>query len=196
MAINYPGEFEVRINYTTLGRKHQVRFSFDANVTGAIGEDFTNWIPIQKNGSAVATLDTHVDALAALLQDYYTSSGSIDDAELWKYAPLSFDAVWQSSYPIGLTGTGAGSLVAAAEYIMVFRTSAGGTMRFTLLEGTIAFGVRDTLPLSYAPLDEIADFILAPASIMRGRDSGVPVVLTGGFSGQNESVFKKVYRQD
>jgi len=198
MAINYPGPYEVRINYTVniaaVPYDHQQRFSCVMNIEGGVGDPFSDFIPVQTNGSAVTTLDSHMETWTDLLQDYFTSSGVIVDVELWKYTAGTFDATWYSAKTINKTGTGTGSMIRASEQIFTIRSDNGGIMRAHFEEGRVAAGVKDTLPLADAELDLLADHIMSDNNIFVARDGGYPAVFIAMYPGNNEAIFKKRYR--
>lgn len=198
MASNFPGEFEVRINYTIiLGGKttnHQQRFSFDANTVGNVGDDFDQWTPIQRSGSEALDLAASIQVYTDELQDYYHSTCTINDAELWKYATGTFDAAWQASEAITKVGSGTNVNGQDAEQIMTFRTTLGGLMRAHFMQGPETAGLKQTLPLANVDLDTLADEILKSGNWFKGRDGGYPIVLLGMYPGQNEALFKARFR--
>lgn len=199
MAANFPGPWEVRYAYDVtlagLTTRHQQRLSFDVDtVEGAIGDDFTEWIPLQKNGSAAVDLSVHVNNYSTFMADYYHTTMTIVNAELWKYAPTSFDATWYSVEALSDTGTGVNVNVQATEQIMVFRTDQGGIMKAHFMEGPQGAGIRQLLPLTNADLDLMADNFLAPTDIWRGRDNGYPIAFLGMLPGNNEALFKRYNR--
>lgn len=198
MPINYPGPFQVRFNYT-VPTVNVLPHTFALNcncptLVGAPGDPFTEWTPVQRNGGAVKTLDTHVDDLVEKFRAAWNNTVTMVNAELWKYQPLSFNADWQSTKGIGLTGTGTTAPIANRQIIMSFRTTQGGHSRFVLMEHGSTPGPTQQLPLGSVALDAIADYFLDGNNPWIGRDNGYPIAFLGMHPGENERLFKKRYR--
>ncbi len=199
MATNFPGPWEVRLNYTVLvggeTSTHQQRFSFSANTVGVVGDPFTSWIPVTRGGAEVLTLDAQVDAYALTMRDYYSAAFNLVDAELWKYVVGTFDATWYSSKAIALVGTSASAVVQDSEQILVFRSTQGGTMRTHFMQGVVLRGGKQVLPLGNADLDTIVDNLLLTGNVWHARDNGYPIAFLGMYPGENEALFKARFRR-
>lgn len=198
MATNYPGEWEVRLNYTvellSSVFTHQHRVSFDADTIGEVGETFSAWFPILRAGTDSNSLASLTISYFDLIQDLYHSTGVLLDAELWRYDPLSFDATWYAAASVALTGESASVNTANSQSILSFRTTLGGTMKLTFMQPPTIIGAKEVLPLTNADLDAIADFALSTGSWFKARDGGYPIAFLGHFPGQNEGTFKRRYR--
>lgn len=198
MAANFPGEFEIRMNYTVLlggiTSNHQMRHSFDANTVGVVGDDFTAWFPVQRGGSEAADLNVLFNNWSLFVQAYYHTTFDMIDVELWKYTPLTFDAAWQSVKAAALVGTGSIANVQDSEQILSFRTTAGGVMRTHFMQGPTLPGLKQLLPLANADLDQLADAILASGNWFKARDGGYPITFLGMYPGENEALFKQRFR--
>ncbi len=198
MAANFPGEWEIRINYnvdlSSLTMFHQQRFSFDATSIGAIGGAFTDWFPILRSGTDATDLQVLANNYAAMLQDYYAASAFFSNIELWRYAALSFDATWYSDHSLALTGTGATPNVENSQQIISYRTDAGGIFKATWMQGPVERGSIDLLPLADINLDTMADHILGTGNWFKGRDGGYPISFLALWPGESEALFKKRHR--
>lgn len=200
MATNFPGPYEIRLFYTlsisTVTIQHEARYNLVLTTPPAPGTLFSAIDALDGN-SVVRALDTWIDAWAALMQPLFSNTAgvsSLDYCELWEYAPASFDATFISTYALGLPGTTAAAAVAAAQNMIVFRTSNGGVMKLNFMETVIGPGAPDTLPFLNAPLDAIADYVVAGTSLWRGRDDGIPFACIALYPGTNEAIFKKRFR--
>lgn len=198
MAANFPGPWEVRINYTVDVSgvvTHQQRLSFDvASVAGEIGDPFSDWVPEERDGDATVSLLNQMTTYTDLVKAYYSSDLNLVDAELWKYALGTFDATWYSSMALAIPGEAATASIKNSEQIFTTRTTAGGIMRVHYMEGPVTRGGKQVLPLGNAPLDALADYFVHDNNIWRGRDGGYPIAFLGMFPGENERMFKKTYR--
>jgi hypothetical protein len=164
------------------------------SIEGAPGDPFTDWIPEQKNGSAVDDLQQHLDALVAFLQPFYPAATDIISAELWEYAPGTFDAIFRSAESIGVNGTSGTGSQNYAQTIITMRSGSGGIGKIDLRGTIYAAGPRSGFPTSLVPVDNMLAHLLAPSSIYVARDGGY--FLTGLFylPGSNEQMFKKINR--
>ena len=198
MAINYPGPYELRLQYTcsisSVVLEHEARYNVELEADPDPGETFDN-INVLTRNNPPEQLDTAVDAWVALLDDLFNSSNtSFVLAELWKYEPLSFDASFVGIYDISAPGTSGSANTGAGQTIYVFRTAEGGIMKLATMEG-IQSGLA---PLSYAGLTvaqkALVDWVLGDGNFFIGRDTSEPIAFKGAFPGQNEAVFKRRYR--
>ena len=202
MATNYPGPYEVRVFYSvdaTPGgvKEHVLKLSCNIDGSPAAGTAFTA-INIVRRAGLMDTLDSAVDGLVSVLRPFYNSGdASFDRAELWRYAPESFDATYVSTYDISLAGSAAAATVPASAAILTMRTTEGGTMRLTLID-TI---VDDQLPFQRADFggagkeEDLAAFMVDDPNVwFIGRDTSYPITMLRLFYGQNEATFKSRYR--
>lgn len=198
MALNYPGPFEVRLFYTTNEpagvNEHVLRLSCQISVEGDPGDPFSDWIPIDKGGNAVGSLDGDVDALVTLLKPMFNTAVDFSLAELWEYQFGTFDSVFRSSYDINQSGTAATATVNHSQTIWSFRTALGGTMKIDL-RGTIhGSGAQQSFPTGVAAANSVATAFLASNSIWWGRDNSYPVAAIRWLPGLNEHSFKQINR--
>lgn len=198
MPINYPGPFELRINYLTNEpaaiATHQLRISHLMSVEGDPGDPFSAWIPLQKNGSAVDTLADHTDDIVALLRPLYNTASDFVDAELWEYAPGTFDAIFRSSYAIGLAGSSGTATQNYGQCIITFRSATGGIAKLDLRGTILGFGVRLAFPTASTPLNNLAAALIGATSIMIARDNGYLIAHLFALIGQNERAWKVINR--
>lgn len=205
MAINYPGPFELRIEYLpTVGSAqditHTQRLNIDLEGTPAQGDTFGNYNVVDKNGSTGIDLATVVEEYLAVLNAMLHSGTDIGNIELWKYPVYqSFDAVFWSTYtPTANVGTSGTASSPAGQDIFTFRTQEGGIMKINIMEGIIAPGV----PRAYASLNAnaaaLVDYILdgngsTYSAPFLARDTSYPFSFIKDYPGQNEALWKKRY---
>lgn len=197
MALNYPGPYEVRIYYdVAIGTKtlsHVQRVNVSPLAAVNPGDEFSTIDVDTKSGIGNA-LDTIVDGWIAALQPLYgAAEADFNFAELWAYAPNSFDATFISAYGIGLPGTGSASL-AGGQWIASFRTIEGGSMKISLMETNVAAGPKRAYAGLSANEQAIVNYVQASTGAFLARDTSFPLTFTNVFPGQNEKTFKQRYR--
>lgn len=198
MALNFPGPYEVRINYsvTVAGQtlQHQQRLNFKCNPVPTAGDPF-NSIAVERADGTTQTLQTLVDNWITVLRPMYASGVStFIDAEAWKYLPGTFEASYISSYAINLAGTSATGAVAAGQAIMTFRTLEGGIMKVSLMESSIAVGPSRSYTAMTSAEQDIANAVFVAPQKFLGRDTSYPFSVLRLHPGTNEALFKKRYR--
>lgn len=197
MTANFPGTYEVRIQYLTDEPAeiagHELRLSCEMSIAADPGDPFTDWIPVQKDGSAVTTLKTHVDNFLALVQPAHSTATDYIIAELWEYAPASFDAVFRSAYTLGLSGTG-GATVPYSQTIITFRSTLGGIGKLDLRGAVFGAAARLSFPTANTTINALAAALVAGSSIWHARDQGYFIAPLFTLIGQNERAWAKVNR--
>jgi len=199
MTLNFPGPYELRINYTTtisgVTLTHQQRLNVRPGTPPSPGTDFS-LISVLDNEDDGLALDTVVDEWIALLRPLYSASGNFIDAELWEYSPDTTLAAFRSAYPIALAGSAGGSLQASAQAMYMFRTQEGGTMRINLMESTTGVGSSKAYASLTANEAALVDKVLdtTGGNFFLGRDTSYPYSFTRLHPGNNEALFKKRFR--
>jgi hypothetical protein len=193
---NYPGPYEVRLNYTVSASSvvlsHQQRLNVRISGTPTPGEIFPNIDALRRDDTPVA-LDEEVDDWVALLQPLFSNLTTFVNAELWKYEALSFESSFVGVYTIGLAGT-SGTAQPAGQAIMTFRTNEGGIMKISLMECNIAPAVSVTYPNLSVAGKALADAVQFGTSPWLARDTSYPFAFIALHPGQNEVLFKKRFR--
>lgn len=198
MTINYPGPYEIRIEYAvTIGTTpltHRLRVNVALVEPVVAGTPFTGITAVLRNGSNLA-LNTLTDTFVGLIRPFFnTANTAFVAAELWKYTPGTFDAEFISSYNIGLGGNNAAAAVLASQAIYTFRTTEGGTMKITLMESATSQGAKILYSALSAANQALVDFLIAVNAPFLARDTSYPFSFVALYPGQNEAVFKKRLR--
>lgn len=198
MPVNFPGPFEVRLFYTTgeptVIRDHVLRLSCRMNIMGNPGDPFGAWIPVQKDGSAVVNLQTHVDSLVTALKPVFSTATDFSFAELWEYVPDSFDAVYRSVYDVNQSGTSTTASGEASQTIISFRTTLGGVAKLDLRGTVLSPGAMQSFPTSVPAVNTLATYMLDNSRIWIGRDGGYLLAAIKYLPGQNERAWRRVNR--
>jgi hypothetical protein len=194
---NYPGPWEIRINYTAYvlatDRPHQLRVNVDVDTDPGPGSDFVDYDLVSRAG-LYYNAETFTDALIALLQPLYHTNSNFVNAELWKYASGSYNAAFQSAYTIAVAGSSATADVLNGQAILTFRSQNGGSARVNLMESTRAAGATLSYPTAIGAVDDLFDFVTDSQSPMLARDGGYLFSPLNYLPGLNERLFKKTYR--
>lgn len=200
MTFNYPGPYELRINYTvtngTIVVPHQQRLNVRCDGSPAPGDLFSTINFLDRSDSSIIA-NTAVDAWVNLIKIRWVANvaNNIVNCELWKYEPESFEGTFISARDIAVAATGTGTTVAAGQELYTFRTQEGGVMKLSFMQSREAVGA----PKSYAALNAdqkaIVDYVIdSDDALWLGRDTSYPVAFMRMFPGQNEALFKKVFR--
>lgn len=193
-VINYPGPYEVRLVYTVAGLTHMQRLNCRIAGTPAPGTPFSS-IDILLADDTTDTLENQVDLWVALIQPFLSGASSdIVRAELWVCEADSFASDYVSSYDIALPGTSGGVYTPAGQWIYTFRTTEGGVMKVSIMEAVVTPGVSLTAPYTGSSL-ALANFVIDSNAPWLGRDTSYPFANIAAHPGQNESVFKRRFRQ-
>jgi len=197
MTANFPGPFELRINYisnepSTIN-EHQLRLSFECGLTGDPGDPFDAWHPITKGGSSALGLDSHVTALMAAIEDNWSNTTDFLDAELWEYDVGTYDAIFRSTEAIGTSGGSGSGTQSMSQSIWTFRAALGGIMKVDFRATIHAPGTKVSLP-STGIVQSTADYFLDDDSPWWARDNSHPIAALKFLPGQNERAFRKLNR--
>lgn len=198
MAINYPGPYEVRVNYsvpvggTTL--IHQHRFSLEMSVVADPGADFSEFTPLGRQGAYADDLEVYVGDYLAEVQAFYPTTADFNDAELWEYEPGSFNAAFRSVLTLGLNGTHGSPGAQDAQAIISFRGTLGGPLKMDFRNSIYPQGIFQTFPTSESEVNSYAGFVTTVNTPIRARDGGFAFSPLKFLPGVNEAMTKKRLR--
>lgn len=196
MASNFPGPYQIRINYTVASRPHQQRLNCQVVGTPEVGADPATITLINRGNSMNPFMDDAVNNWASLMSAVYDDTlAAWSNAELWKYEAGTFDASYVTTHPITETGLDTGTVNTAAQHIITFRTGAGGILRLDFMETNLtAPQVPDTPPFTSSGLEAIRQLLISDANWVYARDNSYPVAAIAMYAGHNEALIKKIYR--
>lgn len=196
---NYDGMYELRTFYETTptGESPMLHvFTIDAYVKGTPepGTAFSS-IDTQLGDSSLSDLETDTDALMALVTPFFAPATAFIRSELWQYdAEPSTNATFIAVYPLGLTGTGSGTAVAAAQNTLTYRTLGGGIMRVQFMEAFTMNNTKDAYPFSAAIATNLSNYLCGLLSPFLARDNTRPISPIYYSQTQNEKLYRKRYR--
>jgi hypothetical protein len=196
---NFPGPYEIEFllsGWTSPAREHNVRLSVAVSGTPSPG-DLPTTIDIQKTGGATAKLDVVANQIWSFYRQNYHTTISAIGYTLWKYVPgtLAKDYVSAGTVttPLGTSGV---SPTIAGQCTLTFRTANGGVLKCVFIESSSFGDVRQTLLPNVAgnASQKIGAYILSADNVALGRDDSYPVAAMRDSRGQNEKIWRKIYR--
>lgn len=195
MAINYPGPYELRVNYITAiatypTLEHQLRVSCDMSIPADPGDPFSDWVVKLKNGGTQA-LNAVVDAFVLKLKAAFDANADIIDCELWEYEAGTFNAAFKSVYAIAVAGTNGGTATVDGQAILTFRSSLGGSARIDVRRPVVIAGPTQGFPTTVTWVNDLADYVISGSSPIVARDGGYLFAKLHYLPGANEAYFKK-----
>lgn len=201
MALNYPGPYELRLYYSaavgTQVLQHVARYNIRINGITSPGDEFGDLQVIRRSGpdlTASGTLAAVTTDWVTLIKPKFPTTVNFDFAELWLYAPDSFEADFVSTFPLDVPGTAGGSLQPAGQEIWTFRTIEGGLMKLSFMETNVVPGASRSAGTAVGGDAAIRDFVIGANNWILARDTSYPFSAIKIHPGQNEAVFKKRYR--
>lgn len=197
---NYDGIYELRIFYSTTpsGQTQMThRLTFDIKLVAdvAVGTAFADIDVLPRNLTPV-TLDSWLmdpGGFMELLVDCYPGAAEFPYAELWKIPEGTFDATFISAYEIGLVGTSVTASTSCQQTTFTFRSIGGGVARLQLMESSFTGNTRQTPPFSTVA-NALSTFFASAASCALARDNSYVFARIAQNDGQNETLFKKRFR--
>lgn len=201
MAFNYPGPYEVEIEYTTpisgVTLPHSLKVNCAAIGTPAPGSP-ASAISLQTRSGTPALIQTCVDGLWAFLRPMLHTSVVAAVWTLWRYPVAgSFAKDFITSGTLtNPAGTAAAVPTAAFYGIFKFRSAGGGTMGITLLESVHSQKTKIPLTANVSGNDnqKLAAYVISTAGWMIARDDSFPIVPTTLSQGENERLFRQRFR--
>ena len=194
MALNFPGPYEVRINYQVGIYAHTARLNFQADADYSTGAGYLNINALNRLGG-VESLSDKVTAYCNAIAPFLSAANSeITDVEVWKITPGSFQGVQIASSTLNIAGTSAAATIFASQLILSLRTQEGGILKANVMNNTTAAALP-ILPSNFsANVNAWVDQFELPSSIWLGRDTSYCTGALRLLPGQNEALFKRIYR--
>lgn len=195
MALNYPGPYEVRLNYTVNGEVHQHRHSLDLD-TAPVPGDLFSFLTGTTRDLTVTTLSAWVDAVWTVMADRFKGADcTFGTTELWKYTPLTFQSSFISSYQTTVVPVGIATTATLYQETYSMRTIEGNIFKVVFMEAINPTEAQLLYPTASASINAVFDlFCNASASIALARDTSFPFSPLRYSPGQNEALWRKAHR--
>jgi hypothetical protein len=199
MAENLPGPYEIEYElqgWVSPARSHVLRF-FVAAVGSPAPGSLPTAVDIQKMGGATAKLNVVANQIWGFIRTIYHTSISAVGYTLWRYVPgtlaKDFISAGALTTPAGTSGS---PTTIAGQITLTFRSANGGVLKIVMLETVLGGDARITLipnPVGIqAPL--IASYVLSADNVLLARDDAFPVAAMRDSRGQNERIWRDVFR--
>lgn len=198
MALNYDGVYEIRLFYSTVTgtRTMQHRHTFDVGLqvigdpTGLTFDDI-----LVDTASASVTLSQYMIDYVEMVRGFYHSTSDFQRSELWYIPEGTTDAKYIATWFHGVAGTHpTGSTVEAQQATLTFRSAGGGVARLQFMQHVIPGNYRRAYPTGDTNWDALMQFVIGVESAHRARDNTKLVAPINAGLGQNEKLWRKIYR--
>jgi len=198
MPVNYDGQWEARVKYTTLiggvSIPHQFTFDFRAADDYAPGVAYLDF-DTETHGATIEPFKDMVDGLVTLVAEAYETTADFNTVEIWKYgAEPDLNATFVTGGVIGIAGLAGGSSIAAQQATLTFRSAGGGIMRLQLMEVVTNLNSQLSYPSSSTVYNDIMAYVLDPTHAFLARDNQRPIFGLKQSFGQNEVLWEKYNR--
>lgn len=195
MVQNFPGPFEVEIEYDVAGLTHRQRLNCAvASPLPAPGTPPNAIDLIKRNGTNVA-LDAAVLAWVNLLAPRFeTLVSTFVGYTFWEYEPLSTVKKFITADTLGVDGSSTLPASFAQQETFTFKTAEGNDMRIVLLETISVDDNQVPIPASGPSTAAIGSFIDSDVNWILGRDTSYPIAQRLLSKGENEAVWRKRFR--
>jgi hypothetical protein len=195
---NLPGPYEIEfslIGWSAPAREHVLRISVAALGSPAPGT-LPTAIDIQKMGGSTAKLNVVANQFWEFIRLFYGNTISCSGYQLWKYVPgtlgKDFIAAGTVTNPVATTG----GVIAAWQLTQTYRSANGGILKIVLMESGQGGETRVALVPNAAgtPSQKLAAYVMSADNILLARDDAYPVNPLRDSRGQNEKIWRQIYR--
>lgn len=183
------------LGWTAPLRGHVLRIYVDPTTEPAIGANPLD-IDIALKGGGTATLATLATEVWSYFRLAYDADISVASCSLYKWVTNNSRQYISGAVVTNPTGVAAGAPSVASQQTLTFRTAAGSIAKLVMLEtNTGGDTITALVPnAGGSPFQRIAYYLLSASSPMNGIDNAFAVQALKIASGQNEAVWRRVYR--
>lgn len=196
---NFPGpyelEFEVNMGALIPARNHKIRINCAVIGSPAPGA-LLSAITVQKMGGGSANAQAVADQFWSFIRQCYAATVTCTSVTLWKYVSGTFAKDFVSAGAVALPAGAAGAVTLAHQVTLSFRSANGSVMKLVLLESNLTYETSTTLIPNAAgtQIPKLAAYILSADNVALARDDAYPVAALKNSGGQNEKIWRKIYR--
>lgn len=197
MANSKAGQYRLEFSlqgYTAPIRSHVCGIWVQPSSTPSVG-DLPTDIDIQLLGGSTAKLDVVALDYANRIRPLYNTAITIGTYTLWRYV-TNYSRDFIASDTVTPTATGSGSITIAGQLTLTFRHAGGSPSRHTFLESNVSGDTQNALVANASgnSIQKYAAWVLSATSPVVGIDNTFPVATLSESRGQNEKVWRKIYR--
>lgn len=196
---NFPGpyelEFVINMGGVTPARVHALRINVAVVGTPVSGALLSS-VTLQTAGGGTKTAQAAADQFWSFIRLKYAATVTCTEVRLWKYIPNTFAKDFISAGAVANNAGASGGVVNAQQETLSFRTANGSVLKIVILEGNLAGDTITTLtPVAAGnQAQRIAFYIMSADNVALGRDDGYPVAAMRQALGQNERIWRKIFR--
>jgi len=194
MAINYPGPYQLRWKYDFSGFLHNGAVNLNCQTPPNLNDPFTAITLVNKNGTN-QSLDSMMNAFGALYADLLHTGQTMQNFELWKYTPGTFDAQFVSSDSTTIAGTSTTVPQNAFYTTYSFRSGEGGVGFISIFEHAVNTHTRRSYSTIGPKEQFLVDYVVGVSSPILARDTSYFYSFIRASGGTNEKLWRKRYRQ-
>lgn len=194
--VSGPYQIEYQLDgWTTPTRSHVFRVNCLAVGSPAVGTPPAS-VTIQKMGGGTGSLQAVADQYWSFLRLSYPAAIVCSGFTLWHFPGVTeardFITAGSVASPAGATG----SVQQAQQTTLTYRSANGGIMKQVFLESNASGDARialipNTLGNSF---QRMAAYIMSADNIAIADDDGFPVTALRMSQGQNEKIWRKLFR--
>lgn len=197
MANSRIGQYSLEFNlvgFTNPTRSHALRLWLAVSGAPAIGA-LPTAVNVQRLGGTTANLQVVADQIWSYFRQAYPAAISATGFTLWKFVTENSKQFISAGTLAAPAGNGA-AFVVGWEAILTFRHAGGGIGKIVLIESNLDTSNQVALVPNAAGnvAQKIAAFMLSADSPMLALDNSFPVAALRDSRGQNEAIWRKIFR--
>lgn len=195
---NLPGPYEIEFTltgFTAPVREHKIRMNVAA-LGSPVAGSLPSAVTIQKAGGGSAALDVVANQAWGFIRLQYAAFILCSGYTLWKYVSGTYGKDFISNGAVATPAGGGAALTIAHQVTLTFRSANGGIMKTVFLETGNTGNTQVALTPNPAgtPNQRWASYVLSADNVALAADDAYPVAALRDSRGENERVFRKVYR--
>lgn len=195
---NLPGPYEIELNltgWTSPARNHKVRINVAAVGSPPVGS-LPTAVTIQKAGGGTATLAVVANQFWEFLRPFWGTAITCSGYTLWRYVTGTFAKTFISTGTMTNPAANGGTGTTAHEIVETFRSANGGVMKVVLLETNVGGSAKLALVpnASGTNYQKLASYIMSTDNVALARDDAYPLSPMFLSAGENERLFRLIYR--
>lgn len=197
---NHPGPYIMEFGYRVSSLLHKLRFNVSA-VGNPTPADSVSGIMLNTRGGSTRGAVVASNDIWEQYRIQYNTAVVCEYVTLYKVDPfpslgMTFIATWAVTNPAGLSGS---ATVLAHQQVNTFRSFNGGIMKFSYLESILSGVVGAVTTLTANPAgssaQRLASLFISNNGVVMSRDDAFIASPLKQLNGQNESIFRRRYRQ-
>lgn len=194
--VSGPYQIEYQLDgWTTPTRSHVFRTNCLAVGSPAVGTPPAS-VTIQKMGGGTGSLQAVADQYWSFLRLAFPAGIICSGFTLWHFSGVTEARDFITAGSVATPAGASGSVQVAAQTTLTYRSANGGIMKQVYLECALAGDQRAALVPNTlgTPFQRMAAYIMSADNIAIADDDGFPVTALRISQGQNERIWRKLFR--